>query len=363
MSRFRAGRFDRGAAPKPLRPLCPSEAAMTLSEVDLQALWDAGKRLVMIDVDNTLLPWGTEEIPPETTSWLDRGRAIGMQFCLLSNTRHPARLDRLCERLGVRRVAGKLKPSRQMYLAALEEFGMRPEQAVMVGDQLFTDVLGANRSGVEAIWVRPSAKREFVGTKVHRMGEWLIQNRLFKAIAEEEDDLPIVSPTGIFQSKLVRQFAKFCIVGGSSFAIDASIRYILMFFVTWDGQLASVRLGRWMIERMPALFAYAEKPTDASVVVAVVLSASVAILNSFIWNRRWTFGIKGSHERVQQLRRFVIVSVIGMLLNTTITTLMNSIIPGHPKRSLLIATMVATVVVAVWNFSGQRLWAFRKVEG
>ena len=56
----------------------------------------------------------------------------------------------------------------------------------MVGAQLFTDVLGANRTGIDAIWVKPIAYKEFAGTKISRLGERLVRNRLYRAMGARQ---------------------------------------------------------------------------------------------------------------------------------------------------------------------------------
>lgn len=360
MRSFRSGRFSREAVLSPLRQLCPVEAYHTLWEIELEKLVQAGKKLVLIDIDNTLLPWRSEEFPPESLEWLQRGRALGLEFCILSNTRNTERLQRLSERMGVPFMQGKFKPSRMMYRAALDRFGVAPEQAVMVGDQLFTDVLGANRAGIEAIWVKPMTSREFVGTRVNRIAERLVASRLYRTLLAEEDDLPIVPKKGIFQRRIVRQFAKFCIVGGSSFLIDAGLHRILMFNLFVGGEPLSQVVGRWLLGLWTSGPVSETSAHDTAFALFKVVTASLAIFNSFVWNRMWTFSIRGKEEYGAQLSKFVVVSLIGLGLNTVISSGLNAAIKGDESRSWIIGTVVAAAIVAVWNFSGQRLWAFRK---
>jgi len=108
---------------------------------------------------------------------LARGPCLGGQsqrnelsLCILSNTRHPERLARLAAVLEIETFRGKFKPSTHMYEMALAKFGKKPEEAVMIGDQIMTDVLGANRSGIDAIWVQKMEGPEFVGTKIQSCG-------------------------------------------------------------------------------------------------------------------------------------------------------------------------------------------------
>lgn len=356
---FPVGRYSADQAGQFVRRFCPIEAANDLAGIDPKVLVESGKALVLLDADNTLLPWRSEDIPDSSIDWIERAKAAGLKICLVSNTRNRPRLDGLSERLGIIVAEGKFKPSRSMFQWALSHFGLKSEQAVMIGDQIFTDVFGANRSGVEAILVRPMGTREFIGTKFNRFLEKILMRRLVHTMQAEDDDLPIVAPRGFFQRRIVRQFAKFCIVGGTSFAIDYSIRMTLQFATKVQGELVSETAGRWMMSNLPVGF-YAKTPHDAFFPVAALVAGSVAIVNSFIWNRMWTFKIRGAEERGEQFRRFVFLSVSGVLLNTLISGGINSALTHmDDKVAARIATLIATFFVAFWNFFGQRLYAFR----
>jgi len=338
-------------------------------EVDLVDLYNSGKRLLLLDVDNTLLEWRHDELPETTHAWIDEAQKLGFQLCILSNTRNPGRLDKLAKSADVEYMIGKFKPSRDMFHAALKKFGVEAEDAIMIGDQMFTDILGANRSGIDAILVRQMAPVEFIGTKVNRIGERIIRARIHRALMEEDpDEVPVGGAAAIdmiFKHPTVRQFIKFGIVGASSFLIDAGIHFLLMFIVPFGTGLLSESLGNWLTSNIGGLFNNlavkdgAPYPPGAASPIFKVVSAGVAIFNSFWWNRLWTFRITTKEKRASQLRKFYIVSVIGLLINTFIVSIFSNVIPGHPRRSWLIATLIATLVVAVWNFSGQKLWIFR----
>lgn len=365
MRGFRTGEFTRENVPSWARGLCPARSSLSLLDVDLEHLAKSGKKLVLLDVDNTLLPWRSESLPQTSLDWVARARKAGLELCILSNTRHPARLARIAEKMGIRYLQGRFKPNPAIYRQALKDFGVRPEQAVMIGDQLFTDILGANRAGIEGVWVRPMTGRDFIGTKVSRLGEKLVRPALYQGLDEGDAVDESMPPGGagaiaLLKRPVVRQFVKFCIVGGSSTVIDVGLHGLLLFGITIGGQELGIVFGRFLIETFPWVFGYAARPTDASVPVLKVLTASLAILNSFYWNRLWTFNIRGKEEQAAQLRKFVVVALIGMGLNTAITSGLYQVIPGHPRQSWAVATAVATIAVAFWNFTGQKLWTFRK---
>jgi HAD superfamily phosphatase (TIGR01668 family) len=147
------GKFDQDKAGA-LRRYCPSRAAHRLQDVSLEELWQSGKRLILLDVDHTIVKWGEEEFSAEVLDWVASAKAMGFQLRILSNTRHPKRLARLSDKIDIPTKNGTFKPSPDMYMEALAETGFAPEQAVMIGDQIMTDILGANRTGIDSIWLQ-----------------------------------------------------------------------------------------------------------------------------------------------------------------------------------------------------------------
>ena len=78
-----------------------------------------------------------------------------MELYLLSNSRKPGRAASFAQALGIPYQGHSGKPGTAGYFRAMERMGRRPEQTAMVGDQIFTDILGARRSGVKALMVEP----------------------------------------------------------------------------------------------------------------------------------------------------------------------------------------------------------------
>lgn len=346
-----------------LHPFVPARAEASLLDVDLVELWQEGKRLILLDVDHTIVKWRAEEFPEGIEEWVSQAKALGFDLCILSNTRNPERLARLAAKLQIEAVRDKFKPSPAMFRLAMIKFKRKPEESIMIGDQIFTDVLGANRCGIDAIWVQKFEGREFAGTKVSRLGERILRSALYKALVTPVDATPEseeaedAKPAG--ERTLVRQLIKFCIVGGTSFIIDTGLSFLFLRVLPWNGMLMSESLGTWLQSSFPALFSYAKDAPTAAVPVLGGLASFIAMFNSFIWNRSWTFRVKGKSERLAQLRRFYTISILGAVWNTLITSAMTNVIPGHPNRSLLVAKVVAAGIVAIWNFVGQRFYAFR----
>ena len=113
------------------------------SALDPEALAARGIRLVLADLDNTLVPYRVAQPSP------------GIALFILSNSRKPGRAQNFAQALGVPFQGRSGKPRRRGYLQAMERMGCTPAQTVMVGDQIFTDTLGANNAGVTPLLVEP----------------------------------------------------------------------------------------------------------------------------------------------------------------------------------------------------------------
>ncbi len=131
----------------------------------------------------------------------------------------------------------------------------------------------------------------------------------------------------ILNRRGVRQFIKFGIVGASSTAID------------W-----AIYLG---LTRFFGLF----------YLMAKILSFSLAVLNSYIWNRRWTFR-SNDPRRLRQFIRFLTISIVGLVLNSTIMYIAVSQLKVHDIWGLALATAIVTI----WNFLANKYYTFKESQ-
>lgn len=152
----------------------PDMRVRSVMEIDLADLRKRGYIGLMLDLDNTLLPWKDLNIPIESKAWLETSKKLGMKPCIISNTHHPNRLMKIADQLQIPAIGCALKPDKRGFHRAAEIVGCEIDQTVVVGDQLLTDILGGNRAGAYTILVNPMHNREFLGTKVSRMIERLI---------------------------------------------------------------------------------------------------------------------------------------------------------------------------------------------
>lgn len=361
MRQWQSGEFDRDLLKPIFHRFMPAQAVDSLTVLKPQELWDKGKRLLLLDVDNTIVKWHGEEFAPEVVAWVEEAKRVGFNLCILSNTRRTDRLQRLSQKLGVDVVQGKFKPSRAMYRLALIKYKRKAEEALMIGDQLMTDVLGANRAKIDAIWVQRMDGPEFVGTKFNRFIEGLLTGPIYKALVLPEDRPPVFpdnpSPA---ESTLVQQLVRFAVVGGSSFVIDAGLTYVFMRWIHVNGVQLGHVTGEWLRSSFPTVFRFAASDDKAAAPLLGGLASFIAMFNSFYWNRNWTFEARGKDAKVAQATRFYIVSIIGALLNTLLYSVFYNLLVIHASKGILISKALAAFLVAIYNYLGQRFFAFRE---
>jgi len=365
MSRqFRTGEFNRGHVHRRLRLFCPLLASERIQDISLEALKKAGKRVILLDVDNTLTKWGSEVIDEPVIGWIRKSEEMGFSLAVLSNTRHPARLNRLAALMKVPVITGRFKPSRSMYRQALVQFQATPDEAVMIGDQILTDILGANRAGIDAILLKPLAKKEFALTKINRWIEARIVVSIYNSLVTPIDALrspqPIVKNQPV--SKISHQFLKFIFVGGISFVIATGLSVLFIDVIKISGETLGFVLGSWLQHSLPLLFSPSKTPDQVARPFLFAIANFIAMFNSFIWNRSWTFNVGGKQDRIAHLIKFYLVSIIGWIFTFVIASFTINLLKNDSSKSVIIAQIVAAIIVAFWNFGGQRFYAFKPSE-
>lgn len=135
--------------------LLPWKVTDSIYELTGESLRQAGISLLLADLDNTLIPYG-ETMPGEALrQWLKDLNAHRVTLFLLSNSRKATRAPNFAKALGIDYLCHAGKPKVGGYHAAMERCGAQPRECAMVGDQIFTDTLGANRAGIRSILVQP----------------------------------------------------------------------------------------------------------------------------------------------------------------------------------------------------------------
>lgn len=147
--------------------LCPHIIVKTLYDIELYTLKERGIKGIIFDLDNTIIPWDRPNMSPEITQWLHGLLAQGFKLCLVSNNMDK-RVKKIAGIFDIPFVARAYKPAKTGFRRAMATMELTDLQVAVVGDQLFTDVLGGNRLGLCTIWVAPLTTKEFIGTKITR---------------------------------------------------------------------------------------------------------------------------------------------------------------------------------------------------
>jgi HAD superfamily phosphatase (TIGR01668 family) len=150
-----------------LEKLMPDQYVESIHHIDIDQLRARNIRAVITDLDNTLVEWDRPEATPEVEAWLARLREAGIQVTVVSNNKRD-RVDRFCTPLGVKFIWAAKKPTAQAFLRAVREMGVTIQETVVIGDQLFTDVLGGNRLGFHTILVVPVTETDGFWTRFNR---------------------------------------------------------------------------------------------------------------------------------------------------------------------------------------------------
>lgn len=124
-------------------------------EITGEALERRGFKLLLADLDNTLVPYGVPLPDERLKTWRDGLAAHGVTLFVLSNNRRESRPRIFSQALGVPFIGHAGKPKSPSFHRAMEQMGVTGEQTAVVGDQIFTDILGGNRAGASTILVEP----------------------------------------------------------------------------------------------------------------------------------------------------------------------------------------------------------------
>lgn len=133
--------------------LLPKFVANAATDITPEFLTRQGIRLLMLDFDNTIVPYTTDIPTPEMLAWLETIKTSEIQLCVVSNSKK-GRVVEFCREYGLNCITHAHKPFQQGIRACLEQYHCPPEQAALVGDQIYTDTLGGNWAGVRTILIK-----------------------------------------------------------------------------------------------------------------------------------------------------------------------------------------------------------------
>lgn len=166
-----------------LEKLYPREYVDSTYVIDFEAYYNAGFRGIIFDIDNTLVPHGADA-DERAKALFKRLKEIGFEVCLLSNNKK-TRVERFNKDVNVNYIFKAGKPASKNYYVAAMMMRTAISATLFVGDQIFTDIYGANTSGIYTILVKPMDPHEEIQIVLKRRLEKIVLHFYKKKLKKE----------------------------------------------------------------------------------------------------------------------------------------------------------------------------------
>lgn len=131
----------------------PQVIAPSLPDITAGFLTERGISLLMLDFDNTIVPYTTDIPTEEMRRWIESMLSSGIQLCVVSNSKRD-RVKAFCKTYGLDYITHAKKPFSKGIRECMNRYGKSAEESALAGDQIYTDTLGANGAGVMSILVK-----------------------------------------------------------------------------------------------------------------------------------------------------------------------------------------------------------------
>lgn len=151
----------------------------SIYDVDLDLLIKNGIEGLIIDIDNTLVGWDTSLPTLAVKKWLEKLLDMGFDICLVSNN-NKKRVMYFAKELNLPFIYQAKKPMKKNFLAAMKILKTTNEKTAVIGDQIFTDILGGNRLKLTTVLVKPIKSKEFWWTNFVRKIERHVIKKVIK---------------------------------------------------------------------------------------------------------------------------------------------------------------------------------------
>jgi HAD superfamily phosphatase (TIGR01668 family) len=158
-----------------LKHFLPNEHVKSILDIKPEELKQRGIKGIITDLDNTLVEWDRPNATPQLIKWFEEIRKQNILVTIVSNN-NEERVRAFSDPLQIPFIFRARKPLMPAFHNALSKMGIKKDEAVVIGDQLLTDVLGGNRSGFYTILVVPVAQTDGFFTKFNRFAERRILN-------------------------------------------------------------------------------------------------------------------------------------------------------------------------------------------
>lgn len=159
----------------------PNLYVKNVQKITIEYLRENNIKALLLDVDNTLIDF-YKNMQEGTKKWCENLKREGIKFCILSNSNHEEKVRSVSEKLDIHYIFFAMKPLKKGFRKAIEYINENPENIAMVGDQIFTDIIGANRMKMKSILVEPIEEKDILITRIKRPIENFVINKYIKSI-------------------------------------------------------------------------------------------------------------------------------------------------------------------------------------
>ena len=155
----------------------PNVYFKSVLEITIEFLNKNKIKALILDVDNTLIDY-YKNLSPEVLSWATELQGQGVKMYILSNTNKKEKVENVAKKLGLPYRMFAKKPSKKGFLKVQEKLNINSENIGVVGDQIFTDVIGGNRCNMFTILVDPVTSKDYWYTAWKRPVENIIKKKI-----------------------------------------------------------------------------------------------------------------------------------------------------------------------------------------
>ncbi|MCI2922681.1 YqeG family HAD IIIA-type phosphatase [Staphylococcus hominis] len=153
----------------------PNDYVQSVFQIEIEKLANSGFKGIITDLDNTLVGWDVKTPTKEIQEWFKKANDLGLTITIVSNN-NEKRVSGFSKDLDVDFIFKARKPMGRAFKKAIQHMNIKPEETIVIGDQMLTDVLGGNNNGLYTIMVVPVKTTDGFLTRLNRIIERRLLN-------------------------------------------------------------------------------------------------------------------------------------------------------------------------------------------